>query len=281
MLIRNMNHSDIEFAYHCTSKEGWASETREVFKSFLSFNPNGCFVAEKDSKKIGICVAIPYQTNGFIGELVIIKEMRGRGYGSKLFEHTIQYLQSNGIQNIYLDADLDAVPIYTKYGFRKITKSLRFEGKIKGRNSPLVQKATPDDLIKICDLDTQAFGDDRGFFLRRRYELFPNLCFVSKIENSITGYIFGRPGIDVISVVPLAVLSDRITPNELIETFAIELHNHNMRIGVLESNMKAVEFFKAIQSLEEEVPCWRMVLGPSEKLGSDKKLYSIGSGAKG
>lgn len=281
MLIRNMNHSDIEFAYHCTSKEGWVSETKEVFESFLSFNPEGCFIAEKDSKKIGICVATPYQTNGFIGELVIIKEMRGQGYGSKLFEHTNQYLKSNGIQNIYLDADLDAVPIYEKYGFRKITKSLRFVGKIKGKNNPLVQKATPDDLIKICDLDAQAFGDDRGFFLRRRYELFPNLCFVSKIENSITGYIFGRPGIDVISVVPLAVLSDGITPNKLIETFAIELHNHNLRIGVLDSNIKAVGFFKSIQSLEEEVPCWRMVLGPSEKLGLSEKLYSIGSGAKG
>ena len=281
MLIRNMNHSDIEFAYHCTSKEGWVSETKEVFESFLSFNPKGCFVAEKDSKKIGICVATPYKTNGFIGELVIIKEMRGQGYGSKLFEHTIQYLKSKGILNIYLDADLDAVPIYEKYGFRKITKSLRFVGKIKGKKNPLVQKATQGDLIKICDLDAQAFGDDRSFFLRRRYELFPNLCFVSIIENSITGYIFGRPGIDVFSVVPLVVLSERITPNELLETFAIELHNHNLRIGVLESNIKAVEFFKSIQSLEEEVPCWRMVLGPSEKLGLGEKLYSIGSGAKG
>jgi len=276
-----MNLSDIEFAYHCTSSEGWASETKEVFDSLLSFNPDGCFVAEKDSKRIGICVATQYQKNAFIGELVIIKEMRDRGYGSKLFKHTIQYVKSNGIQNIYLDGDLDAVQIYEKYGFRKITKSLRFVGKIKGKYSPLVQRATWGDLDKICDIDINLFGDDRSFFLRRWYELFPNLCLVSKTENAITGYIFGRPGIDVISVAPFAVLSDRINPIELLETFAFEAHNHNLSIGFLEINIKAVGFFKSIQSLEERVPCWRMVLGQSERLGLNEKLYSIGSAAKG
>ena len=68
MLIRNMDYADIDFACYCTSNEGWISETKEVFESLISFNPKGCFVAEKDSKKIGIGVATQYKTNGFIGE---------------------------------------------------------------------------------------------------------------------------------------------------------------------------------------------------------------------
>ena len=149
MLIRNMDYADIDFACYCTSNEGWISETKEVFESLISFNPKGCFVAEKDSKKIGIGVATQYKTNGFIGELVVIKEMRGHGYGSKLFEHAIQYLRSNGTQNIYLDADLTAVPLYEQYGFKKVTRSLRFLGKITARTSALVKRATQNDINRV------------------------------------------------------------------------------------------------------------------------------------
>ena len=281
MIIRNMRSLDIEFAYQCTRGEGWVGETADVFESLLSFNPGGCFVAEKDTKKIGICVATKYRKNGFIGELVVVKEMRHHGYGSRLFEHAIEYLRSNHIRNIYLDADIDAVSLYEKYGFRKVTRSLRFVGKLSGKKNPLVQQATRNDIDKICTIDTQLFADDRSYFLRRRYRTFPNLCLVSKSNNTISGYIFGRPGIDVISVVPMAVLSDNVEPLELLEAFAHQVQNRPLRIGVLENNIKAAALFRSIRTLEEKDYCWRMLLGDSDTLGSSENLYTIGSGAKG
>ena len=281
MLIRNMRSSDIEFAYQCTHKEEWVGETEDVFESLLSFNPEGCFVAEKNTKKIGICVATKYRKNGFIGELVVIKEMRHHGYGSRLFQHAIDYLRSNHIRNIYLDADIDAVSLYKKYGFRKVTRSLRFVGKISGKKNLLVQPATQNDIDKICAIDTQLFGDDRSYFLRRRYQSFPDLCLVSKIKNTINGYIFGRPGIDVISIVPMAVLKDNVNPLELLQAFAHVVQNHPLRIGVLENNTDAAALFRSIRTLEEKDYCWRMLLGDSDQLGSNGKLYTIGSGAKG
>ena len=281
MIIRNMHFSDIEFAYQCTRGEGWVGETEDKFESLLSFNPGGCFVAEKDAQKIGICVATKYRTNGFIGELVVVKEMRHQGYGSRLFEHAIKYLRSNCIQNIYLDADLDAVSLYEKYGFRKVTRSLRFVGKLSGKNNSLVQQATHNDIENICKIDTQLFADDRSYFLRRRYQTFPNLCLVSKTNRTISGYILGRPGINVISVVPMAVLNDNVDPLELLEAFAHQVQNRPLRIGVLENNIKAAALFRSIRTLEEKEYCWRMLLGDSDKLGSSEKLYTIGSGAKG
>ena len=132
-----------------------------------------------------------------------------------------------------MDADLTAVPLYEQYGFKKVTRSLRFLGKITARSSALVKRATQNDINKMCEIDTKLFGDDRSYFLRRRHNLFPHLCLVLKIENSIGGYIFGRPGINAISVVPLAVLLDTINPLELLQTLAVEEPTYSLSIGVL------------------------------------------------
>ena len=134
MIIRRMEASDIDFAFACTSAEGWQSK-KEAFEGFLAHDPAGCFVGELDGRRIGICVGTKYQSHGFIGNLIVVRDMRGRGYGGRLFKHAIQYLQSSGVESVFLDGASDAVPIYEKAGFRRICKSLRFVGKVEGRDS--------------------------------------------------------------------------------------------------------------------------------------------------
>jgi len=276
-----MNRSDIDFAFHCTHSEGWASETKESFEGFLSFDPDGCFIAEHDSQRVGMCVAIKYKHTGFIGELIVIPEMRGKGYGGKLFNHSIEYLKSAGISSIYLDGDLDAVPIYEKTGFRKICKSLRFVGKLEGQENTHVRKTNSDDLSTICDIDTDLFGEDRSFFLKHCFGLFPDYCFVLEIDNKIYGYIFARPGVDVVSIGPFTALPCEENSVVLIERLGLAVGNKVLRIGILEKNTKAVDLIKSLGSFEEKVPCWRMVLGPSGNLGLNENLYAIGYAAKG
>jgi len=89
MVIRQMVSSDLDFALRCANAEGWLSETREVFETFLAYDRNGCFVAEHDSQRIGICVATRYKKNGFIGELIVIHAMRNRGFGKRLMQHAM------------------------------------------------------------------------------------------------------------------------------------------------------------------------------------------------
>lgn len=281
MIIRRMRTSDVAFAYECTRLEGWLSETKEVFKSAIAYNADGCFVAEHDGNRIGTCIATKYRHNGFIGELVILEEMRGRGFGVRLFEHSIEYLQANGINNIFLDADLDAVPFYEKLGFRRVCKSLRFLGMLEGEGSRVVRKAGQEDIDSVCEIDRTLFSDDRGFFLKRRLSLYPDLFFLLERGDRIRGYIAAQPGDGVITVGPWASLDSEQEAGVLLRHLACKVNEAPLRIGVLESNSDAVELIRSFRSLEEKEACWRMAMGSSDRLGMSNDLYAIGAPSKG
>jgi len=280
MHIRQMKPSDIEFAYGCTSAEGWQSK-KEAFEGFLAHDPAGCFVGELDGKRVGICVGTRYRSNGFVGNLIVVKGVRGRGYGGQLFKHAVQYLQSNGVESVFLDGASDAVPIYEKAGFRRICKSLRFVGKVEGSDSRLVRRAETGDVEAICRIDVELFGDDRSFFLKRRLSVSPHLCFVYEANGQVLGYVMARPGVSTFSVGPWAALEGVEEPRVLLERLALEVGGGPLRIGVLEVNRRAVDTIEPLGSLESKSPSWRMVLGPSERLGMSLGLYAIGSPAKG
>lgn len=281
MKIRSMHGSDLDFAARCTAAEGWAGETREVFEGFLSYDPRGCFIAEEKNKRIGLCIATSYGESGFIGELIVIQEERGRGVGSRLLNHSIRYLRRRGAKNIFLDGDLAAVPLYEKNGFRKICRSLRFKGKIQGREHQGLRPISNYDLDAICSIDRKAFGADRRFFIERQVLLYPTLCKVLEYDGEIAGFILGQPGMNSISVGPWIVQSNVKQPSALLESLAAETDQLDLRIGVLESNTKAVEAMKSFTSLKHQEPSWRMVLGPSGSLGQSFESYAIGSAATG
>ncbi len=276
-----MTPRDIEFACQCTASEGWQGETRAVFEAFLRYDVKGCFVGEHGSKPVGICIATRYSENGVIGELVVNRAMRGRGFGTRLFEHSIAYLRACGIENIYLDADLDAVPLYEKIGFRRMCRSRRFVGTIAGRTHREVRHAGPQDVESICAIDRRLFGDDRCFFLTHRLSSFPRLNLVLEIDGHTTAYLMAQPGIGVVSVGPWAVTGTGGRPGFLLERLSLETGGTPLRIGVLETNTKAIRLMRSFGSFDERTPCWRMVLGSSERLGSSSGLYAIGSAAKG
>lgn len=283
MHIRQMTPADTEFAFVCTQAEGWISETREIFQDFLAFDPAGCLVAEQAGEPVGMCVAVAYRENGFIGELIVIPEMRGRGFGRALLSRAVEYLQRQGIQNILLDGDLEAVPIYEKAGFQKICKSLRFYGQLENFHAPgeNIRQMEASDLEAICRMDEALFGDDRSFFLRRLFERHPNLCCVAEIDGQVAGYILARPGVGLLTIGPWAASERLGNPAALLENIAHQAAGLRLRIGVLEDNQAAVALLRSYPGLEEGEYSWRMALGGSARLGNHPHLYTIGTAAKG
>ncbi len=275
-----MNPIDLDFAAGLVQAEGWRSETRLSLEDFLAHEPNGCFVAESDGHPAGMVIATSYRQNGFIGELIVLPEWRGRGLGRALFAHAVQYLQNEGVTSIYLDGDDPGIPIYEKAGFRKVCLSRRFNGQVAGSDSLRVHPATTINLTMLLRVDRALFGDDRSFFLRRRFERNPELCFVAEEGRQVLGYIMARPGDGVITVGPWGALPG-LPAGVLLERLALAVPGATLRIGALDSNPRAIELLRSLPGLHEDTPCWRMAFGPQETLGGSGWLYAIGSPATG
>ncbi len=112
MNIRPMRADDLDFAAERTVEVNWPGETREVFESFFLRDPAGCLIAESEGRRVGVCAATAYERSGFVGELIVRKEERGRGIGPRLMAEAIAYLRSRGAENVYLDGIARAVPYF-------------------------------------------------------------------------------------------------------------------------------------------------------------------------
>jgi len=281
VLIREMKEADLAFAAKCTAAEGWVAENLTTLEGFFLHDPKGCFVAEENGRRVGICVATFYGNSGFIGELIVRPEARGRGVGAELLNHGVQILIDRGVKTVYLDGEVRAVGLYQRNGFRKICRSCRFSGHLSGKLSSKVRQMATSDLDQVFKLDRSSFGEDRSFFLRRRLYLFPELCYVMVDGDRLTGFILGRGGEDWVSAGPWVVSEDAENPIDLISAFTFKVGERPISIGILETNPQACDLVRSIGLQERVESPWRMALGKPDDLGASPRCYAVGSGAKG
>jgi len=283
MKIRSMTAEDLPQAAEFTAAEGWSSETLTTFESFFAHDPSGCLIAEVEGRPTGICIATGYRRTGFVGELIIRPERRNRGEGRRLLEHAIELLQQRGLNEIYLDGVVQAVPLYQRMGFIKICRSLRFAGDlIGGSPDPAVRQMTADDLPAVTRLDHEAFGDDRSFFLSWFLRRSPELCLVlDSGQGPLWGFILGRYGDGSLAAGPWVVRPGTPGPERLLTGLAAAGQCHTVGLGVLETSTAAVATVEALGLRRHPDPPWRMVLGQQNCLGGSELSWAVGSAAKG
>lgn len=279
--ISSLQPEDLAFAVRCAQSVGWMTETHRELEAFYAFDPEGFLIARLEDQPAGICSAISYGGSGFIGQLIVEQAFRGRGIGGRLFQAAVDYLKGLGDANIYLDGVLKAVTLYERHGFRKVCRSLRFSGQMQGRGSAHVRPMTSADLDHVCALDRQAFSADRGFFLRRRFSNYPNLCYVLTGGGEILGYVFGKPAPDDVFAGPWVALPGAPEPEALLYALAQEAPKGRLRLGVLANCAHATALAERLGLAAHPDSPWRMALGEGENLGVSPACYAVGSPAKG
>ncbi len=281
-MIRTMAEADLDFAASCAAAEGWLTETREEFETFLASDAPGCLIAERDGRRGGVCIASCYGRQGFIGELIVLRAFRGNGLGPQLFSRAVDYLQNRGCRLISLDSVPRATSFYASSGFRKVCRSLRFRGRIQGESRPTVRPMTSKDFFRACDLDQQAFGADRSRFLGRRFVDDPQLAKVHIENEQIVGYIFGRRRSAVMWAGPWWVSPAAVDKAALLHTLARDAGELEINLGVLETNKEAVALLRSLAFQEKPASSIRMIFGAGEEgVGLSPELYAIGTPAKG
>ena len=281
IIIRGMHTGDLKFAAQCTSAEGWVSEDLTTLEGFFLNDPEGCLLAEENGQPVGICITTCYGLSGFIGELIVSPDARGRGVGAALLNHEVWGLKERGVETVYLDGVLKAVELYERNGFTKVCRSWRFTGSLKGKMSTHVRRMTVKDLDEVCVLDKGSFGAERSFFLQRRLELFPELSYVMVNHARVSGFVLGRAGTDWVSAGPWVVDGLDESPEDLLNAFALESGGRPINIGILDSNQPACRSVQALGFVARTDSPWRMASGSSTDLGTLNNCYAVGSAAKG
>jgi predicted N-acetyltransferase YhbS len=163
--IRMMRRDDIPLAIRLSDEERWGVTRRDMAR-ILRLDPKGSFVASMWGKKVGLVTTTSYgQKLGWIGNVVVNQEYRGKHIGQNLVQTAIEYLLKRHTKHVALYCFDNNVKFYQKLGFKRDAPFLRLLRRTKP--SLPFRKAQPEfALSRLLSMDKRAFGVDRSRLIR-------------------------------------------------------------------------------------------------------------------
>jgi ribosomal protein S18 acetylase RimI-like enzyme len=157
MRIEQFGADDIDGFMTLAQDEGWVCDLWEFEFLFRVF-PAGCLVARDEGRPAGFVTAIRYGTSGWIGNLIVRPDYRGRGIGSLLMGKALSALDEAGTATVWLTASRSGKPLYEKLGFTAIDVINRWVSTGLGCSKREQSRSTR---AGILDLDHSGWGDRR------------------------------------------------------------------------------------------------------------------------
>ncbi len=203
-----MTAADLPFVMGLKRQAGW-NQTEADLRRLLRLEPRGCFVAEWEAKPAGTVTTCVLGEVGWIAMVLVDEPLRGRGVGTALLEHALDYLERRRVATVRLDATAWGQPLYTRLGFVGEYEVVRYGGtpRCPAPGAPLVPY-TPDLLPDLIALDRQVTGTDRRKLLAALFTEFPGPTCVVKEADAVTGYLSGRPGENAAQIGPGVAVSE-------------------------------------------------------------------------
>ncbi len=166
MKPERFHNTDIQRFLDVAETEAWLVDRWEL-DFLLDAFPQGCLVVRGDSGRgLGFVTALRHSDSGWIGNLIVEQHARSRGIGKTLFQAALQALQDDGVRTVWLTASESGMPLYKKFGFRRVDTIHRWFG--TGRRSPAIkEEGVPADGAAALDrtLDVRGWGDCRDSLL--------------------------------------------------------------------------------------------------------------------
>jgi len=277
-VIRLFMQHDIDFALVQTSREGWDTP-RELFEVALQHDPQGCFIAEIDARRVGMVTTTRFRQTGWIGNLIVPPEHRQTGIGTKLMGRAMGHLERQGIQTLRLEADPPGVKLYRRLGFVDEFGSLRFrlEGYARTDRGD-AKRLTERDLQEVAAFDAECFGDDRGGLLRLFLKQV-TAAYLLRDDGRIRGYAMVVPSSRGVCVGPWVAI-DREAAHELLRSILEDTRHATVVLGVPCPNATAVDLLETTGFCRDR-SSFRMRRGRPVCSGEPSRVYAIANGAMG
>jgi GNAT superfamily N-acetyltransferase len=279
MHLRVMTKADICAAQRLREIAGW-NQTKTDWERFLETSEAGCFVAELDGQVCGTAATISFENRfAWVGMVLVDPGYRGRGIGTRLLEQTIEYLDTQGIPCIKLDATPQGRPLYEKLRFVAEYEIERWTL----RRPPLQatgrsdagphQKLSPSLLEDILETDRTVFGADRSFLLKSLHQQTPAFTAGIEAEGALQGYTFGRKGSFADHLGPW-MANDAPTARKLLERFLALSVRDVLIVDCLKSNSVARDQLRSF-GFSYTRPLTRMYRGDNAHPGRVEQLCAI------
>lgn len=151
--------ADIGLMADWAAAEGW-NPGRTDAAAFFAADPQGFLIGRLDGDPAACVSAVRYGTDfGFLGFYITRPELRGQGYGMRLWHAAMERLAG---RNVGLDGVVAQQGNYRKSGFRSAWNNIRYEG------TPVAGDTEPPPDVTLVDARTLPFGHvaayDRRFF---------------------------------------------------------------------------------------------------------------------
>jgi len=166
MTVEPFQAEDVAAFLRLAAVENWLAEEWE-FAFLLKRFPEGCFcVRDDDGTGVAFVTSLPHERSGWIGNLIVAQELRGKGVGEALFRKANEALHEAGVKTFWLTASSSGKSLYEKYGFTGIDTVYRWSSTGRQRHTgqacPLDAGVHSDS---VSSLDCQAWGDRRELLM--------------------------------------------------------------------------------------------------------------------
>lgn len=164
--IKTMTRTEVNIAIAWAATEGW-NPGQDDAKCFYSADPNGFLIGLLDAEPIAVISAVKYgKSFGFLGLYIVKPEYRGQGYGLRLWNAALKYLEG---RNIGLDGVVEQQNNYQKNHFKLAYRNRRYEGYANNANNindPEIIELASLDFELINSYDQDFFPENRSQFLK-------------------------------------------------------------------------------------------------------------------
>ena len=163
--IGTMTREDLDVAVAWAAREGWNPGLDDA-ECFHAADPDGFLIGRLDLEAIGCISVVRYGPDfGFLGFYIVRPEMRGRGYGYRLWQAGMERLEG---RTVGLDGVIAQQDNYRRSGFVLAHRNIRFGGEpeCERPDDPRLTPIRSEMLGELIRYDRAFFPPGRDAFLR-------------------------------------------------------------------------------------------------------------------
>ena len=163
--IRTMRPDEISIAVNWAAAEGWNPGLADD-ACFAAVDPEGFLIGELDGAPAATVSCVNYSASfAFLGFYIVREDLRGRGYGLRIWDAAIAHA---GPRVIGLDGVVAQQQNYRKSGFELAYANVRYGGIVAAPDAPQagVMALAEVPLTAVEAYDAMVFPAPRPAFLR-------------------------------------------------------------------------------------------------------------------